>query len=95
MLQMKNILNKTLIAAVVVSMAACTGNYEEINSEPYTPGDLTADDYALGSALNNIAGSVVSAEVNKAQFTDCLLGGSARRIFFSGQARMGQFHPDV
>lgn len=36
MLQMKNILNKTLIAAVVVSMAACTGNYEEINSEPLT-----------------------------------------------------------
>lgn len=72
---MKNILNKTLIAAIAASMAACTGNYEEINSEPYTPGDLTADDYALGSALNNIAGSVVSAEVNKAQFTDCLLGG--------------------
>ena len=33
------------------------------------------DDYALGSAMNNLAGCVVSPDVNTAQFTDCLLCG--------------------
>lgn len=72
---MKILLYKSLMATALLAMSACTGAYEDINSEPYTPDDLTPDDYSLGSALNNIAGSVVSADVNKAQFTDCLLGG--------------------
>jgi hypothetical protein len=69
------LINKILIAGAAVSMAACTDSYIDINSNPYQPGDLTADDYALGSAMNNIAGTVISADVNTAQFTECLLGG--------------------
>lgn len=72
---MKNIFNKLTIGAVVIAFTACTANYENINSHPYEPGDLIPDDYALGSAMNNLAGCVVSPDVNTAQFTDCLLGG--------------------
>ena len=33
---------------------SCTGNYMDINSNPYQPGDLTPDDYALGSAMSRV-----------------------------------------
>lgn len=55
---------------------SCTANYEEINSNPYQAGDLTPDDYILGSAMNAMSGCVVSPDVNTTQFTDCLLGGT-------------------
>ena len=58
-----------------VAFVSCTGDYLEINSNPYQPGDLTPDGYGLSSAMSNIAGCVVSPDVNTAQFTDCLLGG--------------------
>lgn len=72
---MRSIINKLISGALTVVSISCTGNYMEINSNPYQPGDLSADDYALGSAMNNLASCVVSADVNTAQFTDCLLGG--------------------
>ncbi|NDV79304.1 RagB/SusD family nutrient uptake outer membrane protein [Dysgonomonas sp. 511] len=71
---MKNIINKLTIVSLAALMS-CTANYENINSNPHEPGSLEADDYALGSAMNNLAGCVVSPDVNTAQFTDCLLGG--------------------
>ena len=61
--------------------SGCTEKYLDINSNPYEPGDLNPDDYALGSAMNNLAGTVVSADVNTAQFTDCLLGGPCGGYF--------------
>lgn len=72
---MRKILNKLIISTITVTFAACTANFENVNSHPKEPGDLIADDYALGSAMNNLAGCVVSPDVNTAQFTDCLLGG--------------------
>lgn len=71
----KNI-NKLIIAAMALGATACTGDFENINSNPYEPGDLTADDYALGSQLNNVASCVMSSDVNTLQFTDALLGGT-------------------
>lgn len=73
----QNIFNKLAIATAVlgISLGSCTDNYIEINSNPYQPGDLSADDYALGSAMSNLASTVISSDVNTAQFTDCLLGG--------------------
>ncbi|MDE6129947.1 MAG: SusD/RagB family nutrient-binding outer membrane lipoprotein, partial [Muribaculaceae bacterium] len=68
-------ISKIIIAAMAVAATACTGDFEKINSNPYEPGDLTADDYALGSQLNNIASCVMSSDVNTIQFTDALLGG--------------------
>ena len=72
---MKNILNKLVFGSLTVALSSCIGNYENINSNPYEAPDLSADGYALGSAMNNLAGCVVSPDVNTAQFTDCLLGG--------------------
>lgn len=72
---MRSIINKFLLGTLTVASVACTGNYLDINSNPYQPGDLIEDDYALGSAMNNLASCVVSSDVNTAQFTDCLLGG--------------------
>mgnify|MGYP002746245879 CR=1 FL=1 len=78
---MKNIINTILMASLSAAMTACIGNYEEINYDHYGPGsgDVLADDYALGSAMNNLAGCVISPDVNTAQFTDCLLGGTMGR----------------
>ena len=78
---MKILINKIFISSLTIACMACTGNYIDINSNPYQPNDLTADDYALGAAMNNLAGCVVSADVNTAQFTDCLLGGPAGGYF--------------
>lgn len=72
---MRSIINKFIVGTLTVASVSCTGNYMDINSNPYQPGDLSADDYALGSAMNNLASCVVSSDVNTAQFTDCLLGG--------------------
>ena len=84
---MKNIINTILMASLSAAMTACIGNYEEINYDHYGPGsgDVLADDYALGSAMNNLAGCVISPDVNTAQFTDCLLGGTMGGYFADSQ----------
>ena len=72
---MKSLINSIILGMTTVAFVSCTGDYLEINSNPYQPGDLTPDGYGLSSAMSNIAGGVVSPDVNTAQFTDCLLGG--------------------
>ena len=84
---MKHILSIIIIGSLIAATASsCTGKFEEINSNPYQPGDLSEDDYALGSAMNNLAGCVVSPDVNTAQFTDCLLGGPLGGYFADSQS---------
>ena len=95
---MKHILNTFIIGSLLVATASsCTAKFEDINSNPYQPGDLSADDYALGSAMNNLAGCVVSPDVNTAQFTDCLLGGPLGGYFAHSQsnwkATISNFNP--
>lgn len=53
---MKNIINKLVFGSLTVALSSCIGNYENINSNPYEAPDLSADGYALGSAMNNLAG---------------------------------------
>lgn len=79
MLKHINIILTASIAAA--AMSGCTGAYEDINSNPYEPGDLTGDDYALTSQMNNIAGCVMSSDVNTIQFTEALLGGTLGGYF--------------
>ncbi len=81
---MKKVLRYCFFCLVVVPMA-CTGNYLDINSNPYEPGkeDMSTDGYDVGSAMSAIAGTVVSTDVNTAQFTDCLLGGPLGRYYSS------------
>lgn len=83
---MKNIRNKIICGALVVTLSSCIDNYENINSNPYEAPDLSADGYALGSAMNNLAGCVISPDVNTAQFTDCLLGGPLGGYFADSNA---------
>ena len=78
---MKYTICKAFAGLLLIGTVSCTANYLEINSNPYQPGDLIADDYALGSAMNALAGCVVSPDVNTAQFTDCLLGGTQGGYF--------------
>lgn len=70
-----NILYTLIIGLLFLGSSSCIDNYPDINSNPYQPGDLSPDDYALGSAMSNLASTVISSDVNTAQFTDCLLGG--------------------
>lgn len=77
----KYILNTLMCGVLAMGVSGCTEKYMDINSNPYEPGDLTADDYALGSAMNNLAGTVISSDVNTTQFTDALLGGPCGGYF--------------
>lgn len=86
---MKNIFNAIMLSSLTVAFTACTGNYLDINSNPYEPGDLAPDDYAIGAAMNNLAGTVISPDVNTTQFTDCLLGGPMGGYFADANAGWG------
>ena len=68
----------TVALAALCTLGACTSNYLEINSNPYevNKGQMEAKDYAIASGLSAMFGAVVSTDVNTAQFTDCLLGGT-------------------
>ena len=75
---MKNIIIKSGIALVFAAfVSGCTGNYLEINTNPYevSKEQTLTDGYAIGAAITALCGTVVSTDVNTAQFTDCLLGG--------------------
>ena len=76
---MKYNLFKTLCALTAgCCLGACTQNYLDINSNPYevTRKQMEARDYAIASGLAAMFGAVISTDVNTAQFTDCLLGGT-------------------
>ncbi|MGN1245880.1 MAG: RagB/SusD family nutrient uptake outer membrane protein [Muribaculaceae bacterium] len=81
-----SIFNGFIAGLMLVGAASCTGNYLDINSNPYQPGDLTADDYGLGSAMTNLASTVISSDVNTTQFTECLLGGTMGGYFADSNA---------
>ena len=63
-----------LLAAAGIS---CTANYMDINGNPYEPTEdqMQADGYIIGATLTALATTVVSTDVNTAQFTDVLMGG--------------------
>lgn len=74
---MKYIIKNSFFVIGLLILASCTSNYDDINSNPFQPGgrDMQNDDYMLGSAMNNLAGCVISPDVNTTQFTECLTGG--------------------
>ena len=55
---------------------SCTGNYMDINSNPYevSRDQMMADGYAVSAAMKALCSTVVSTDVNTAQLTDALLG---------------------
>ena len=75
---MRNIITKSGAAFLAATLfAGCTANYLEINTNPYevSKEQTLTDGYAIGAAISALCGTVVSTDVNTAQFTDCLLGG--------------------
>ena len=72
-----NILKGTIALSAIVCMNACTGDFLKINTNPYEVGkeQMMTDGYDVGAAISAICGTVISTDVNTAQFTDCLLGG--------------------
>lgn len=72
-----NIIKSGLLAVAAYAIIGCTGNYLNINTNPYEVNkeQTLTDGYAIGAAITALCGTVVSTDVNTAQFTDCLLGG--------------------
>lgn len=84
---MKKLINIFLVGtALAASVVSCTDGFEEMNRDPYLPTDLSPDDYALTSSMMNIFGSVVSNDVNRTQFLECLLGGTQGGYYADGSA---------
>ncbi len=84
---MKNIFNKIFAGSLaVLSMTACTGDFENINANQYQPGSLDADNYALSSSMYAVFGRVIPSDVNMTQFTECLLGCEVGGYFASGNS---------
>ena len=82
---MKHTINNILAGgALLMTAAACTGDYLDINSKQSEPGDLSADGFALVSSMTNICSTVMPSDVNCTQFTDCLLGGTLGGYFSDG-----------
>lgn len=82
---MKHTFNNILAGgAILLSAAACTGDYLDINSKQSEPGDLSADGFALVSSMTNICSTVAPSDVNCTQFVDCLLGGTLGGYFSDG-----------
>lgn len=79
---------KTTIPVLALSLAGCTGNYLDINSNPYEPDfdQMQADGYIISTTLSSLAGTVISTDVNTAQFTECLLGGPLGGYFADSNA---------
>lgn len=65
------------VMTIGIMTLSCTGNYLDINTNPYEVNrDQTlTDGYATAAAIAAMGGAVISTDVNTAQFTDCLLGG--------------------
>ena len=59
----RNIINKLILSSLFLGFMSCTGNYMDINSNPYEPDDLSPDDYALGSAMSGMASTVIASDV--------------------------------
>lgn len=95
--KMSYIFRLITVAGLSLASVACTGGFKEINSHPYQPDDLSADDYLLGAAFAGVSGAVMSADVNTLQFTDLLLGGPMGGYFADSQngwgATISNFNP--
>lgn len=71
---------QSIITGMVIATvlgAGCTANYLDINSDPYkvTKDQMNVDGYAVAASMKALCSTIVSTDVNTAQFTDCLLGG--------------------
>lgn len=80
----KSIFNLALAGASLMMATACTGDFENINRNPYEPEDLTPYDYALASSMYNICNGVRSNDVNQYQLVESLMGSVLGGYFSDG-----------
>lgn len=85
---MKTTIKLILAGFAFAATAACTGNYEDINRNPYevTDSETERDAYNLTAALVTLQNNVLSTEINRLQQTDCLLGGAWGRYMAESKA---------
>lgn len=78
-----NLKIKAAVAALAFFLTGCTSNFLDINSNPYEPdaGQMQADGYIISAALSSLASTVISTDVNTAQYTECLMGGTLGGYF--------------
>lgn len=74
----KKTISAALSAAMLLSLTACTDNYEDYNQNPagVTKDEMQRDAYSMASALVGLEAWVVPSDVNTNQFVECLSGGS-------------------
>lgn len=82
---MKNIFYNLIAGgALLFSAAACTGDFENINKNPFEPDNLNPYDYALASSMYNICNGVRSNDVNQYQLVESLMGSVLGGYFSDG-----------
>ena len=69
---------RLLALAPAALFAACTGGFDDINTDPYAASkdDMNNDNYIVSSILTGMQGWVIPLDVNTHQFTDIVLGGA-------------------
>lgn len=73
---MKRTLFFTAFLVILVAFSACTGNFEEINKNPYdvTAEQMKRDGYNVGASLVGLQSFVIPVDLHLNQFQECLAG---------------------
>jgi hypothetical protein len=66
----------TVFSIMLISFSACTGNFEEINRNPYhaTAEQMKRDGYNVGASLIGLQSFVIPVNLHLHQFQECLAG---------------------
>ena len=85
---MKLNITHILVCVSAAVASACTGNYLDINSNPYevSRDQMMADGYAMSAAMKSLCSAVISTDVNTTQLTDVLLGGVCAGYYATSQS---------
>lgn len=82
---------RTLLAAFAVMCAtiSCTGNFEQINKNPYQPDDqeMEGDNFKLGAFFPQMQVNVIPAQENDYQMCENLIGGGYGRYLTHPQPK--------
>lgn len=73
----KHNVQRLLLAVMLLGMAACTGDFADINRNPneVTDEQLQANNYKIGTNLKTLQGLVVPTQEHMYQFLESLVGG--------------------
>ncbi|MDR1719933.1 MAG: SusD/RagB family nutrient-binding outer membrane lipoprotein [Dysgonamonadaceae bacterium] len=65
-----------LVSTVLVASSACTGDFEDINRNPYhvTAEEMKRDGYNVGASLVGLQSFVIPVDLHLNQFQECLAG---------------------